>query len=99
MPCALLLSRQNAFAQLLKKTRRQHAGLILVRAAWDRSQVKSRPCEAVQLVETEPMAAAVQSETPTGRGRNFDGSRGIFGRLMRDGGRQLCRCRHLALVG
>jgi hypothetical protein len=84
-PSAPLLPSKDTFAELLKKTWGQHAIVVFVTTAWDRAKVKSRPREAIQLIEAEPMPAAVQTQTLTDCGWNFDGSRSLFRRLMSNG--------------
>jgi hypothetical protein len=77
------LPRENAFRQLLKQSRRQHAVLIATHFSRNRPKVIAWPREAVQFVQTK-VPAVVQSEGPTDGRRNLNAIPPVARRLMCD---------------
>jgi hypothetical protein len=69
---------------LLEKAGRQHPIVVSTGLPRNWPQIVTGPGETVQFVETKPVPAAIQAQTPARRGRNLDGRGRIFGRLVRD---------------
>jgi hypothetical protein len=76
---------------LPEESRRQEAIIVAIAAA-DFPDIISRPTELVALGNNDPGALVVKFEMTLYGGRNFNGTRGIGGRRMRDRQNHNDRC-------
>ena len=67
----------------MEESRRQEAAIVAIGAA-DFPEIIARPIEFVALCNNDPRPLVVKSEMTLDCGRNFNCSRGIGGRSMRD---------------
>lgn len=77
MPCG------KGLDDLIEKSRRQETVIIAITAA-DFPKIIAGPIKFVALCNNDPGTLVVESEMTFDRSGNFDGTRGIGGRSMRD---------------